>query len=117
MRPWNDLVKEWTDAADAGTLIVAKHDPNQAHASGLHTKVAQDVPASLGNLLCSGEFEIHEYQKAPHKNECWVLIPKSGSFSGSLPTAFTGSTPLPGGHDRLLIASGTITPPHIMGER
>ncbi|MGE3632254.1 MAG: hypothetical protein AB7P00_20310 [Sandaracinaceae bacterium] len=112
-----DLTAEWIDAADEGTLILAKHDPNQPNASRFHTKISPEVSGSLATFLRSGDFEVHEYRKAGHANECWALVPTSGSFSGSLATAFTGSLQLSGHYDCLLIASGTVTPPHIMGEK
>ena len=116
MRVLADLIGEWTAASDAGALITSKHDPNHPHAQNFHTKVSHEVSSSMGNLLRSGAYEIHEYRKAGHANECWAIVPTSGSFSGSLATAFTGSVPLPGFYDQLLIASGTTSPVHVMGE-
>lgn len=116
MRTLQDLIAEWTAAADAGTLLTEKHDPNRPNDQRFHTKVSHEVSASPGTFLRSGAYDVYEYRTAGHANECWVLAPSSGAFSGSLATAFCGATALSGTYDRLLFASGTNQPVHVMGE-
>ena len=117
MREREELVAEWKQTAMSGSFMTPKHDPNGEPSSGYHTKLTPEVSSSIGTLLESGLFDVDEVQKAGHKNVCWMVTPHSGALPTEVATAFSGSVPVTGSVlDVLLVASGGIAPPHVMGE-
>lgn len=106
-------------AAEAGTLLTQKHDPNGPPTFDSYRSVlTHDMSASLDSFLHRGQYAVDRYEDRDYPNGLglFVLRPQpasgfsvvgSGVPSGTLPSASGES------HDVLLLVSGSSQGWHV----
>jgi len=106
-----ELIASWGQAAESGSLLIRKHDPNHLAItySTYRSVISHDLSSSLESFIKSGEYTINQYSDTKYAGGSgyFEIIPNAAStFSvpGSGVPAFstTPNAPL----DRLIMVHG-----------
>src|SRR5262245_23804092 len=95
----NDLLIQWGQAAESGSLLTAKHDPNNLTITWpkFRSVLSYELSTSLEGFIKSGDYSINHYRDASY--------PKGSGYFEVTPNP--GSTfSIPGSG----VESGSITP-------
>jgi len=116
-----DFKNEIRKAANANTLLIAKHDPEQLCITfdKYRSVISHDLANNLDNFIESNNYEVDSYEnkRFPNSPQYYVItpnvdsgfsIPASGVTANSV---FATST-----LDRLVVVSGASIGLHIFGE-
>jgi hypothetical protein len=97
------LIGQWTQVAESGTLMSAKHDPNELSITWekYRSVISFDLSSSLEGFIKSGEYAVNQYYDSlyPSGLGYYEVIPNAGS-------TFT----VPGSG----VPSGSVTPTHAL---
>ena len=114
----NDYLSYLTDAANSGTLLTGKHNPNNIGTTwNKDRSVTVKPPAELTNYIASGDFDIRAYENQDARHPpCYLeLIPSDASVvTGSGIPAY--STTPTYSCDRFVAVSGVRLGWHIFAE-
>ena len=116
-----DFTSQWINAAESGTLLTAKHDPNNLHITWekYRSVLNHVMSGNLLEFLQSDNYAINRYQdtKYPNGSGYFELIPSpSSGFSVVGSGVSSGSITPSGSLDRLIIVSGTEQGWHVYSE-
>ena len=107
----NELVSSWGQAAESGSLLTAKHDPNNLTIvwPKFRSVLSYELSSSLEQFIKGGEYTINFYQDSlyPGGSGYYEVTPDSGSSfsipgSGVDSGSITPTTAL----DRLILVYG-----------
>ncbi len=115
------LTGSWVGAAQSGSLLTAKHDPNNLSITfdSYRTVLDHAVSASLESFIVSGAYNITKYEDARHPNGAgyFEVTPKPGSGFTVFGSAVLSGTITPTGSlDRLVFVSGSNQGWHVYAE-
>lgn len=115
-----DLQQAWSDAAQSGTLLTAKHHP-----TGLSTTyvpyrsvLSIELANNLDGFIGSGQYTIDSYQntKYPKSPAYYVVTPTNKQFSVPSSGVPGGSQTPNAAYDTLVFVSGSKQGWHCYGE-
>ena len=117
----NALTGSWVEAAQSGSLLTAKHDPNNLSITFARYRTVLDhaVSASLESFISSGEYDITTYEDARYPNGAgyFEVTPKPASGFTVVGSAVpSGSVTPTGSLDRLVFVSGSQQGWHVYAE-
>jgi hypothetical protein len=117
----NALTGSWVEAAQSGSLLTAKHDPNNLSITFASYRTVLDhaVSASLESFISSGAYDITKYEDARYPNGAgyFEVTPKQGSGFTVVGSAVpSGSVTPTGSLDRLVFVSGSNLGWHVYAE-
>jgi hypothetical protein len=107
----DELINKWSTAAETGSLLTAKHDPNNLNITWANYRsvLSYDLSASLEKFIKSGEYSINHYgdTRYPKGSGYFEVIPNTGStFSIPGSGVPAGSVTPTEAFDRLVIVHG-----------
>lgn len=113
----NEIIK----AANANTLLIAKHDPMQLCITfdKYRSVISHDLANNLDSFIKSNNYEIDSYEnkKFPNSSQYYVIIPNVDSgFSVPASGVTANSVFATSTLVRLVVVSGTSSGLHIFGE-
>ena|ERR1017187_3015123 len=77
-----DLISNLKNAANSGTLLIPKHDPNSGISyAGFRTVLTQDASGSLQELINSEKYNLEAYLNKQHNKYSYTLFPYDSSSS------------------------------------
>lgn len=117
----DDFIEGCLDAADSGSLLTAKHDPNKLHITWDKTRsvLTPHVSASLEAFISSGDYELKLYDDASHPKGAgyFEITPGANSVFADVGAMVpSGSVNPTGSLDRLVVVSGSYQGWHIFAE-
>ena len=115
------LTGSWEAAAKSGTLLQAKHDPNNGIVLPTsRTVVSTEVSSSLPAFVTSGNFSIVWYTTSDPKHastpDLFIVTPASGCFNDVGAFIPRGASAPTRPCDRLMFLSGSNSPWHVCAE-
>ena len=113
-----NLATDLLQAAESGTLLTSKHDPNSDGEAwgGYRTILTFEASASLCEMLGTESFVAVEYQDPRHKSATYVIEPLTSEFTPTALSMPSGSTTPDGSCDRIIAVSGSMQGWHVFGE-
>ncbi|MBK7537567.1 MAG: hypothetical protein IPI49_19785 [Myxococcales bacterium] len=115
-----ELTKEWSKAAQSGSLLTNKHDPNgYVTRCAYRTVLTQEMSSSLERFVKSGAYSINYYRDKDYPNGpgYFEVVPASGSgFSVVGSGILSGSLEPSAMLDRLIFVSGSQQGWHVYAE-
>ncbi len=115
------LTSDWILAANSGTLLTTKHDPNAAAPANVSFRsvVTQEVSGSLKAFVAANHFAVNHYEDSRYRSGAgfFEVIPdaSSGLDVGNL-GILSGSTAPRIVADRLVFVSGSNAGWHVYAE-
>ena len=118
-REW--ITGQWKAAADAGTLLTARHDPTGLARTfgGYRTILVPELAANLQSFISSESYVIDYYQQkvSGHGAYYYVLTPTDPQYSVAGSGVLSRSQTPTGQCDRLVVVSGKDTSWHLHAEK
>jgi hypothetical protein len=107
----NNLISQWGQAAESGSLLTAKHDPNNLTITWpkYRSVLSQELSSNLEDFIKSGEYLIKYYSDSnyPNGSGYFEITPNSGShFSIPGSGVESGSITSTQALDRLILVYG-----------
>jgi len=105
------LIAQWDQAAATGSLLTAKHDPNNLSITwdSYRSVISNDLSSSLQIFIKSGDYKINQFHDSryPKNSGYYELIPNSNStFSIPGSGVPSGSVTPTEALDRLVLVCG-----------
>jgi hypothetical protein len=113
------LIGDWVKSSNSGSLLIAKHDPNEGYIwENYHSVLSIEMSSSLHSFIVSKEYTIKHYDDSdyPYGEGYFEIIPHSNEITVT-GLGFPPSSPYARDqHDRLVIVSGSYEGWHIFSQ-
>ena len=116
----SDLRNQWKEAAESGSLLTPKHDPNNRTFTEIRSVLTQEMSGSLKEFIGSPDYSVKHYKDNNHLSGpgYFEVIPNPNSEfdvlgSGIYPMSPQLNTP----QDRLIVVSGSNQGWHVFTEQ